>query len=266
MRYPPTPSKAPECTRATNIRAPRTRRAWPGNAASRISRAARNGYAFASGMAATSTLMDLLESGSHVLAMDDLYGGTFRLFERVRRRSAALDFTFADMTDPKAALAAIRPGTRMIWIESPTNPLLRLVDIAAIAEIGAQARHPDGRRQYLCDAMDPAAAGTRRRHRRALGDQVPEWPLGHGRRHRGRRGRGTRRAHRIPAERGGRGRRPVRQLSRAAGTQDAAAAHASVRAKARLPSRAGSSGMVASSGCYTRACRRIRSTRSPCAR
>jgi cystathionine gamma-lyase len=93
------------------------------------------GYAFASGMAATSTLMDLLESGSHVLAMDDLYGGTFRLFERVRRRSAALDFTFADMTDTKAALAAIRPGTRMIWIESPTNPMLRLVDIAAIAEI-----------------------------------------------------------------------------------------------------------------------------------
>ena len=93
------------------------------------------GYAFASGMAATSTLMDLLESGSHVLAMDDLYGGTFRLFERVRRRSAALEFTFADMTDPKATLAAIRPGTRMIWIESPTNPMLRLVDIAAIAEI-----------------------------------------------------------------------------------------------------------------------------------
>lgn len=96
------------------------------------------GYAFASGMAATATLMDLLESGSHVLAMDDLYGGTFRLFERVRRRSAALDFTFADMTDPKVALASIRPGTRMIWIESPTNPLLRLVDIAAIAEIARE--------------------------------------------------------------------------------------------------------------------------------
>jgi cystathionine gamma-lyase len=92
------------------------------------------GYAFASGMAATATLLDLLESGSHVLAMDDLYGGTFRLFERVRRRSAALDFTFADLSDPKAALAAIRPGTRMIWIESPTNPMLRLVDIAALTE------------------------------------------------------------------------------------------------------------------------------------
>ncbi len=93
------------------------------------------GYAFASGMAATATLLDLLESGSHVLAMDDLYGGTFRLFERVRRRSAALDFTFADLSDPKAALAAIRPRTRMIWIESPTNPMLRLVDIAALTEI-----------------------------------------------------------------------------------------------------------------------------------
>ncbi len=93
------------------------------------------GFAFASGMAATATLMELLDSGSHVLAMDDLYGGTFRLFERVRRRSAALDFTFADLTDPKAALAVIRPQTRMIWIESPTNPLLRLVDIAAVAEI-----------------------------------------------------------------------------------------------------------------------------------
>jgi cystathionine gamma-lyase len=96
------------------------------------------GFAFASGMAATATLLDLLDSGSHVLAMDDLYGGTFRLFERVRRRSAALDFTFADLTDPKAALAAIRPGTRMIWIESPTNPMLRLVDIAAISAVARE--------------------------------------------------------------------------------------------------------------------------------
>jgi len=93
------------------------------------------GYAFASGMAATATLLDLLDTGSHVLAMDDLYGGTFRLFERVRRRSAGLDFTFADLTDPQAAPAAIRRETRMIWIESPTNPLLRLVDIAEITRV-----------------------------------------------------------------------------------------------------------------------------------
>jgi cystathionine gamma-lyase len=92
------------------------------------------GFAFASGMAATATLLELVDSGSHVVAMDDLYGGSFRLFERVRRRSAGLDFTFADLSDPRAAAAAIRPDTRMIWIETPTNPLLKLVDIAAVAE------------------------------------------------------------------------------------------------------------------------------------
>jgi len=92
------------------------------------------GFAFASGMAATATLLELLDSGDHVVAMDDLYGGSFRLFERVRRRSAALDFSFADLSDPKAAVAAIRPETRMIWIETPSNPLLRLVDITAVAE------------------------------------------------------------------------------------------------------------------------------------
>ena len=92
------------------------------------------GFAFASGMAATATLLELLDTGSHVVAMDDLYGGSFRLFERVRRRSAGLDFTFTDLSDPKAAAAAVGPKTRMIWIETPTNPLLKLVDIAAVAE------------------------------------------------------------------------------------------------------------------------------------
>ncbi|MGH8223122.1 MAG: trans-sulfuration enzyme family protein [Woeseiaceae bacterium] len=97
------------------------------------------GFAFASGMAATATLLELLSSGDHVLAMDDLYGGSFRLFERVRRRSAGLDFTFVDLSDPKAGIAALRPATRMIWIETPTNPLLKLVDIAALAQ-AARAR------------------------------------------------------------------------------------------------------------------------------
>jgi cystathionine gamma-lyase len=92
------------------------------------------GFAFASGMATTATLLELVDTGSHVVAMDDLYGGSFRLFERVRRRSAGLDFTFADLSHPKAAVAAFRPGTRMLWIETPTNPLLKLVDIAAVAE------------------------------------------------------------------------------------------------------------------------------------
>jgi cystathionine gamma-lyase len=92
------------------------------------------GFAFASGMATTATLLDLIDTGDHVVAMDDLYGGSFRLFERVRRRSAGLDFSFVDLSDPKAAAAAIRPKTRMIWIETPTNPLLKLVDIAAVVE------------------------------------------------------------------------------------------------------------------------------------
>jgi cystathionine gamma-lyase len=92
------------------------------------------GFAFASGMAATSTLLELLDSGSHIVAMDDLYGGTFRLFERVRKRSAGLEITFANLTDQKALEAAVRPTTRMIWIETPTNPTLRLVDIEQVAE------------------------------------------------------------------------------------------------------------------------------------
>ncbi|WP_295924903.1 cystathionine gamma-synthase [uncultured Xanthomonas sp.] len=93
------------------------------------------GFAFASGMAATATLIELLDSGSHVIAMDDLYGGSYRLFERVRKRTAALEFGFVDLTDPAAFEAAIRPTTKMVWIETPTNPMLKIVDIAAIAAI-----------------------------------------------------------------------------------------------------------------------------------
>ncbi len=93
------------------------------------------GFAFASGMAATATLLDLLDSGDHVVAMDDLYGGSYRLFERVRRRSAGLDFSFVDMTDPAAFEAAVTPKTRMAWVETPTNPMLKIVDLQAIAEI-----------------------------------------------------------------------------------------------------------------------------------
>lgn len=93
------------------------------------------GYAFASGMAATSTVMELLDAGSHVVAMDDIYGGTFRLFERVRKRTAGLQFGFVDLTDMAAFEAAITPQTKMVWIETPTNPMLKVVDIAAVAAI-----------------------------------------------------------------------------------------------------------------------------------
>ena len=93
------------------------------------------GFAFASGLAATSTVLELLDSGDHVIAMDDLYGGSYRLFERVRRRSAGLDFSFVDLCDLAAFEAAITPKTRMVWIETPTNPMLKIVDIAAVAQI-----------------------------------------------------------------------------------------------------------------------------------
>ena len=93
------------------------------------------GYAFASGLAGSGTILELLDSGDHVIAMDDMYGGTYRLFENVRKRSAGLEFSYADLSDPAALEAAIRPNTKMIWAESPTNPLLRLVDFAAIAAV-----------------------------------------------------------------------------------------------------------------------------------
>lgn len=94
------------------------------------------GFAFASGLAAIATVLEILEHGSHVLVCDDIYGGSFRLFDRVRRRSANLDFTYLDPKDLKAFEAAIRPQTRMIWIETPSNPLLKLADLAALAELG----------------------------------------------------------------------------------------------------------------------------------
>ncbi len=93
-----------------------------------------NGYAFASGLAATATVLDSLDAGSHVVCMDDVYGGTYRLFERVRRRSANLDFTFVNLNDMAALEAAVKPNTKLIWCETPTNPLLKIVDIARLAE------------------------------------------------------------------------------------------------------------------------------------
>ena len=96
------------------------------------------GYAFASGLAAMSTVLELLDSGAHIVSSDDLYGGTFRLFERVRRRSAGLNFTFADLTDPQALRCAIRPETKMLWVETPSNPLLRITDLAAVARIARE--------------------------------------------------------------------------------------------------------------------------------
>jgi cystathionine gamma-lyase len=93
------------------------------------------GMAFASGLAAISTVLECLDQGSHVVATDDLYGGTRRLFERVRRRSMGLDISYVDLTDASQLEAAIRPNTRMVWVETPTNPLLKLIDLDQVAAI-----------------------------------------------------------------------------------------------------------------------------------
>jgi cystathionine beta-lyase/cystathionine gamma-synthase len=102
---------------------------------------AAHGLAFASGLAATSAVLNLLSAGDHVVAAEDLYGGTYRLFERVYRRYG-LDFTYVDAREPENLRAALRPETRLLWIETPTNPLLHLVDIAAAAEIARGAGVP----------------------------------------------------------------------------------------------------------------------------
>ncbi|AZQ64385.1 PLP-dependent transferase [Flammeovirga pectinis] len=96
------------------------------------------GFAFASGLAASATVLDILEGGSHVIAMNDLYGGTFRLFDKVRKYSAKLEFSFIDLNDLDALKAAIKPNTKMIWAETPTNPMLRLVDLEKVAQIGKE--------------------------------------------------------------------------------------------------------------------------------
>jgi cystathionine gamma-lyase len=92
-------------------------------------------FAFASGLAAISAVLELLPAGSHIVAGDDMYGGTYRLFERVRRRSAGHDFTYVNLADPGALQQALRPGTAMVWVETPTNPMLKLADLRAIGTL-----------------------------------------------------------------------------------------------------------------------------------
>jgi len=91
------------------------------------------GYAFASGMSASATVLEVLSSGDHIIAMDDLYGGTYRLFENVRKRSAGLDFTFCDLSNSEVLESSLKPNSKMIWVETPTNPLLKIADLEAIS-------------------------------------------------------------------------------------------------------------------------------------
>jgi cystathionine gamma-lyase len=96
------------------------------------------GFAFASGLAGMATVLDALDAGAHVIASDDLYGGTYRLFKNVRERSANLRTSFVDMADPARLKAAIGAETKMIWVETPSNPLLKLIDLAAVAKIARE--------------------------------------------------------------------------------------------------------------------------------
>jgi cystathionine gamma-lyase len=96
------------------------------------------GFAFASGLAGMATVLDSLDAGAHIIASDDLYGGTYRLFENVRKHSAGLSSSFVDMSDPSRLKAAIGPKTKMIWVETPSNPLLKLIDLSAVAKIARE--------------------------------------------------------------------------------------------------------------------------------
>jgi cystathionine beta-lyase/cystathionine gamma-synthase len=98
------------------------------------------GFAFASGLAATATLLDLLEPGAHIVASDDLYGGTYRLFTRVRAQSAGLQVTYVDMAQARNVEKALTPATRLLWVETPTNPMLKLADLAAIGAIARKRK------------------------------------------------------------------------------------------------------------------------------
>jgi cystathionine gamma-lyase len=98
------------------------------------------GFAFASGMAASATVLELLDAGSHIVAMHDLYGGSYRLLENVRKRSAGHRVSFVDLSNPAALTSAIGPDTRLVWVESPTNPLLKLVDLSAVAALARRHR------------------------------------------------------------------------------------------------------------------------------
>jgi len=139
------------------------------------------GRAFASGMASINTVLNLLESGDHVVAGDDIYGGTHRLFRQVYE-DYDLSFSFVDTTDLDAVADAVGPDTELVWVETPTNPLLQVTDIAALAEIAHDRRRTLCCRQHLRNAVPPAPARTRGRPGLARADEVPRRSLRRGRR------------------------------------------------------------------------------------
>ena len=177
-------------------------------------------FAFASGMAAIDAITTMLEAGDHVVVTDNTYGGTFRLFDKVLTRYK-LEFSYVDTSQPDLVERAMRPNTKMLFVETPTNPVLRLTDIAEDGGDRAPARRAPGRRQHVRQPRRAAADRARRRPRHPQHDEVPERPQ---RQHRRRRHRDARRGRRVAAVHPERRRgdpQPVRFVAGPARHQDA---------------------------------------------
>ena len=132
-------------------------------------------FAFASGMAAIDAVTTLLEAGDHVVVTDNTYGGTFRLFDKVLTRYR-LEFSYVDTSQPDLIERAMRPNTKMLFVETPTNPVMRLTDLAQAADIAHAHDGAARRRQHVCQPRRPAAHRLRRRSRRPQHDEVPQRP------------------------------------------------------------------------------------------
>ena len=170
--------------------------------------------------------MHLVDPGQRVVSVNDVYGGTYRLFSKVYAPKG-YDFTYVSAEQANAGLAThLDEQTRIVWLESPTNPLLNVVDIAAAARRRARGRRARRGGQHLRVAVPAAAAGAGRRHRRPLDHQVPGRPLRPGRRLRRDERRSGRRAAGVPPEQPGRGARPARRLAGVARAEDAGSADA----------------------------------------
>ena len=221
----------------------------------------QGGFAFASGMAAIDAIATLLKSGDHVVVSDNTYGGTFRLFDKVLTPVPAVVHLRRHRRTSSDTERAITPATRMLFVETPTNPVMRLTDLRAGRRARASARRAARRRQHVRQPVHPAADRVRRRPRHAQHDEVPERPQ---RQRRRRRRRAARRRHRVAevrAERRGRDSRAVRFVAGAARHQDAAAPDGAAQRQRPGARRVPRARIRRCSSVLSRACRRIRSTR-----
>ena len=228
---------------------------------------AEHGLAFSSGLGATTTIMHLVDPGDRVVCVNDVYGGMYRMFSQVYEpKGYGFDYVTPDEVSTNLA-AHLDERTRIVWIESPTNPLLNVVDIRGRGRRRARRRRAARRRQHVRDAVPAAAARARRRHRRPLDDEVPRRPLRRRRRLRRHERPDDRGAPALPAEVARRRARAVRRLARAARPEDARRPDATaLRERARASSRSSTSIRGVERRALPRACPTIPATRSPPAR